>query len=265
VQFEQVIRLDPERHRAYDFMAQIYMAQEQEQQARQFLLRALAAHPNAGALMARLGILLLDAGEFIQASEYLEKAIRKDPDNAEAYYGLGQAHLRSGQSARGNTVLHYFELLQSNYKILLDLKTAMVLNPSDAMACFALGKVYGRIERYEAARQAYLAVLKIDPDHIDAQNNLGNIYLRQQRPHRAIEVFSVLLQADSTYVRAYNNLGYAYLATNQPQRAIATYEKAIAVDASYAQAHSSLGTLYMKQGRIPEAEEHRAIYEKLTR
>ena len=263
-QFQQVIRLDPQRHQAYDFIARMYMAQEKREEAQQLLQQALAAHPDASALLARLGVLLLDAGNPVQASEYLERAIREDPDHAEAYYSLGQAYLRTGLSDRGRAVLHYFELLQNNYRELLDLKTAIVLNPSDAAACFGLGKAYGRIGRYEAARQAYLAVLKIDPGHIDAQNNLGNIYLRQQRPHQAIQVFSALLQADSSYVRAYNNLGYAYLAINLPQRAIQTYKKAIAIDPKYAQAYSSLGALYMQQGKIAEARQQLAIYEELT-
>ena len=263
-QFQQVVRLDPQRHQAYDFMARMYMAQEQGDEAQQLLQQALAAHPDASALLARLGILLLDAGDPSQASEYLERAIGSDPDHAEAYYSLGQAYLRIGLSDKGHAVLRYFEFLQDNYQELLDLKTAIVLNPSDAAACFGLGKVYGRIGRYEAARQAYLAVLKIDSSHLDAQNNLGNIYLRQQRPHRAIEVFSALLQADSSYVRAYNNLGYAYLAINQPQRAIQTYKKAIAIDPQYAQAYSSLGALYMQQGKIAEAQQQLAIYEELT-
>ena len=263
-QFQQVIRLDPQRHQAYDFIARMYMAEEKREEAQQLLQQALAAHPDASALLARLGALLLDAGNPFQASEYLERAIREDPDHAEAYYSLGQAYLRTGLSDRGHAVLHYFELLQNNYRELLDLKTAIVLNPSDAAACFGLGKVYGRIGRYEAARQAYLAVLKIDPSHIDAQNNLGNIYLRQQRPHQAIEVFSALLQADSSYVRAYNNLGYAYLAINQPQRAIQMYKKAIAIDPQYAQAYSSLGSIYMQQGKIAEAQQQLAIYEELT-
>ena len=263
-QFQQVLRLDPQRHQAYDFIARMYMAEEKREEAQQLLQQALAAHPDASALLARLGVLLLDAGSPVQACEYLERAIREDPDHAEAYYSLGQAYLRIGLSDRGHAVLHYFELLQNNYRELLDLKTAIVLNPSDAAACFGLGKVYGRIGRYEAARQAYLAVLKIDPSHIDAQNNLGNIYLRQQRPHQAIEVFSALLQADSSYVRAYNNLGYAYLAIDQPQRAIQTYKKAIAIDPRYAQAYSSLGALYMQQGKIAEAQQQLTIYEELT-
>lgn len=262
--FRQVIGLDPQRHQAYDFIARMYMAQEKREEAQQLLQQALAAHPDASALLARLGILLLDAGNPVQASEHLERAIRSDPDHAEAHYSLGQAYLRIGLSDKGHAVLRYFEFLQDNYQELLDLKTAIVLNPSDATACFGLGKVYGRIGRYEAARQAYLAVLKIDPSHLDAQNNLGNIYLRQQRPHQAIQVFSALLQADSSYVRAYNNLGYAYLAINQPQRAIQTYKKAIAIDPQYAQAYSSLGSIYMQQGRISAAQEQLIIYEELT-
>ena len=262
--FQQVVRLDPQRYQAYDFMARMYMAEEKREEAQQLLQQALAAHPDESALLARLGILLLDVGDPIHASEYLERAIRSDPDHAEAYYSLGRAYLHIGLSNRGQAVLHYFELLQNNYRELLDLKTAIVLNPSDAAACFGLAKVYGRIGRYEAARQAYLAVLQINPSHLDAQNNLGNVYLRQQHPHQAIAVFSTLLQADSSYVRAYNNLGYAYLAINQPQRAIQTYKKAIAIDPKYAQAYSSLGALYMQQGKIAEAQQQLAIYEELT-
>jgi len=264
-QFQQVVRLDPQRHQAYDFMARIYIAQEKGEAAQQLLQQGLSVHPDASALLARLGILLLNVGEPVQASEYLERAIRSAPDHAEAYYNLGQAYLQNGLREQGQAVLGYFELLQSNYRELLDLKTALVLNPSDATACFGLGKVYGRIGRYEAARRAYRAVLQIDPSHRDAQNNLGNIYLRQQRPHQAIEVFSALLQADSSYVRAYNNLGYAYLAINQPQRAIQAYKKATEIDPRYAPAYSSLGAIYRQQGRIAEAQQQLAIYEELTR
>ena len=89
------------------------------EEAQQLLQQALAAHPDASALLARLGILLLNAGNPAQASEYLERAIREDPDHAEAYYSLGQAYLRIGLSDRGHAVLHYFELLQNNYRELL--------------------------------------------------------------------------------------------------------------------------------------------------
>ena len=142
-QFQQVVRLDPQRLQAYDFIARMYMAEEKGEEAQQLLQQALAAHPNASALLARLGILLLDAGSPAQASEYLERAIREAPDHAEAYYGLGQAYLRTGLSARGHAVLHYFELLQDNYQQLLDLKTAIVLNPSDAAAYFGLERCMG--------------------------------------------------------------------------------------------------------------------------
>ncbi|MBI2503783.1 MAG: tetratricopeptide repeat protein [Candidatus Latescibacteria bacterium] len=263
-ELRQVLQLDPGNGEALELEAQVYLQQKDGEAALRVLREGLARDSTDAALRARLGVLLFERGEVGEAATHLEAAIRANPDDAEAYYALGQACLRRGEAARGREVLRCFQLLQGNHQALLDHKTAIVLNPRDAEAYYNLGAVYSRIERYEAARQAYAAALQLNPRHRDALNNLGNVYLRRRQVEAAVGAYQQVIAIDPQYARAYNNLGNAYLLGGPPGPAIAAFEKAIQLDPRYARPHASLAQLYQQQGRRAEAEAELAAYRRLA-
>ncbi len=264
-QLSQALQLDQGNGEALEMQAQVYLQQKDGEAALQVLREGLGRDSTNAALRARLGVLLFEQGEVEEAATHLEAAIRANPDDAEVYYALGQACLRRGEAARGRQLLHYFQLLQDNHQALLDHKTAIVLNPSDAEAYYNLGAVYSRIERHEAARQAYAAALQLNPRHRDALNNLGNIYLRRRQVEAAIGAYQQVIAIDPRYARAYNNLGNAYMLAGPPEPAIAAFEKAIQLDPRYARPHASLAQLYQQQGRRAEAEAEQAAYRRLSK
>jgi tetratricopeptide (TPR) repeat protein len=263
-QLGQVLQLDPGNGEALELQAQVHLQQKNSGAALRALREGVARDSADAALRARLGVLLLERGEVDEAVAHLEAAIRANPDAAEAYYALGQACLRRGEAARGGGLLRNFQRLQSNHQALLDHKTAIVLNPRDAEAYYQLGAVYSRIERHEAARQAYAAALQLNPRHRDALNNLGNVYLRRHQVEAAIGAYQQAIAIDPLYARAYHNLGSAYLLAGPPGAAIAAFEKAIQLDPRYARPHASLAQLYQQQGRQAEAEAELAIYRRLA-
>ena len=263
-ELRQALQLDPGNGEALEMEAQVYLQQKDGEAALRVLREGVARDSTNATLRARLGVLLFERGEAAEAVTHLEAAIRANPDDAEAYYALGQACVRRGEAARGRELLRYFQLLQDNHQGLLDHKTAIVLNPSDAEAYYNLGAVYSRIERHEAARQAYAMALQLNPRHRDALNNLGNVYLRRGQVAAAIGAYQQVIGIDPQYARAYNNLGNAYLLAGSPEPAIAAFAKAIQLDPRYARPHSSLAKLYQQQGRHAEAEAELAAYRRLA-
>lgn len=263
-QLAQALELDPANGEALEMQAQVYLQQKDTPAALRVLREGLAHDSTNAALRGRLGVLLFEQGVVDEAVAHLEAAIRSNPDAAEVYYALGQACLRRGEAARGQQLLHYFQLLQDNHQALLDHKTAIVLNPSDAEAYYNLGAVYSRIERQEAARQAYAAALQLNPRHRDARNNLGNIYLRRRQVEAAIEAYQQVITIDPQYARAYNNLGNAYLLGGQAELAVQAFGRAIQLDPHYARPHASLAQLYQQQGRRADAAAEESAYRRLV-
>ena len=245
---EETLRLEPGILEAYDVIAQIHMLDGQAAAARDVVATGLQIDSTDAALRTRMGALQFSEGHEELSLVDLKRAIRDDPDNAEAYYLLGRTCIELGRQALGEAYLHCFRRLQDNYRPLLDYKTAIVLNPNGVQGFFDLGAVYSRIGRYEAARQAYAVALRIDPGHVDARNNLGNIFLRRGELDAAIDSYRQVIESDPGYAKAHNNLGYALVLAGNPGLAVAEFEKALSLDADYAQARLNLEKA-LRQGR----------------
>ena len=205
-----------------------------------WLRQGLQQAPDDARLRARLGVALVDEDSLRAALPHLTRAVELDADGEEARYHLGRLYLQLGMQASGEVSLRYFQSLQTHHTDMLDFKTAIVLNPDDARAYYALGAVYSRIGRLQAASQAYRVALRINPSHVDALNNLGNIHLRRREVQPALGVFRRLLALDSTYVRGHNNLGNAWMLAGDLQRAATSFQKALQLDPGYEPAHTAL-------------------------
>ena len=245
----EAIRQQPGILKAYDVIAQIHMLDGQVAAARDAVASGLRIDSTDAALRTRMGALQVSEGHGESALEELRRAIRDNPDNAEAYYLLGHTCIALGREPLGKAYLQCFRRLQENSRPLLDYKTAILLNPNGVQGFFDLGAVYSRIGRYEAARQAYTVALRIDPSHVDARNNLGNIYLRRGEIDAAIDSYRRAIETDSRYAKAHNNLGFALVLAGDPELAVAQFEKALSLDPEYTQARLNLEKVLSRQGK----------------
>jgi len=236
----EALRLQPGIPEAYDLIAQIHIAEGSPEETHRTLVAGLGIDSTAAALRTRLGALRFSEGQYSSAAGDLERAIRQNPDDEEAYYLLGHAWINLGHDLKGKAYLRCFRRLQEHHRDLLDHKTTILLNPNGVEGFYHLGAVYSRIDRFEAAQQAYAVALRIDPGHIDALNNMGNIYLRGGQVDAAIGAFQKVIERDPEYAKAYNNLGYAFLLAGDQERAVAQFEEAIRLDPDYAQARMNL-------------------------
>ncbi|MBC6479947.1 MAG: tetratricopeptide repeat protein [Hormoscilla sp. GM7CHS1pb] len=122
--------------------------------------------------------------------------------------------------------------------------------------------------RLNEARAVYLAMLKQQPELVEAMQMLGIIAYQTKEYDRAIGYFQQVISRKPDWPETYNNLGACFWEQGKIEQAIAAYKQAIAVKPDYFDAYDNLVVALEKQGKRLEAIEllirNGAAHEKLA-
>lgn len=114
-----------------------------------------------------------------QAAE-LEKILKDDPSNANAWVALGNI---------------YFDLNQ-NEKAIEAYKKGLELNSKQPDVWSDLGTVYFRLQQYDQSIEQFKKAIEINPKHAKAFYNLGVVYRTKGNIPLAIEYWEKFIQID---------------------------------------------------------------------
>ena len=167
-------------------------------------------------------------------------AAKKNPDAWLAYYNLGNARARAGDSRQA---IQYYE-------------KALQLRPDYADAHLNLGDAMLRVGNLGEAINQYEQTVQIEPGVADVHNNLGFALIQAGRVGEAIEHYEHALQIDPIFAAAHYNLGNAFLGKGWMKDAIAQYEQAVRIRPDDADAHNNLAFALGREGRIQAAIGH---------
>jgi len=104
------------------------------------------------------------------------------------------------------------------------------------------------LQEFAQAKNAYLEVIKLRENFLDAYKNLSVIYLRTKEEDKAIELSQkALLITQEDYI-FYYMIGTALLAKRQMSESIPYLEHALELNPEHAQVHNNLGTAYLTTG-----------------
>ncbi|MBN4049703.1 glycosyltransferase, partial [Bacteroidales bacterium AH-315-N07] len=129
-----------------------------------------------------------------KAIEYLQDAIKYDPNHEGAFYDLGLSYLQ----------------LNQNEKAVPYLQRAISIHPDNTSALYSIGYAYLKLNRLNEAIGSYKKAIEITPYYPDLHNYLGMAYLRTGDQDRAIQCFKNTLKMNSRHQRALQNLVLAY-------------------------------------------------------
>jgi len=189
--------------------------------------------------LSAIGLFHAGAEDYEKALSYLERAVKQDPNFADAYFLIGWCHDMLGK---------YNEAIESY-------KQAIRIKPDYAEAHFNLGGAYVSLGRYNEAIESYRQAIRIKPDYAEAHFNLGVAYRSLGRYNEAIESFKQAIRIKPDYAEAHFNLGVAYRSLGRYNEAIESFKQAIRIKPDYAEAHLGLGLAYVSLGRYNEAIE----------
>ena len=127
--------------------------------------------------------------------ELYKLALRVDPDDADAHFGLGDANLHFKD--RGSALEEYKKLKELDSE-LADKLFDLIYKEEEELE----GEDSDKIDSYKQA-------IRIDPDYADAHNNLGLAYHNLEMYEEAIESYKQAIRIDPDYADAHSNLGNA--------------------------------------------------------
>ncbi len=191
----------------------------------------------------------MEAKNYTEALNHLEKAIEKNPISLMASYNQGLCYLELARTSTQRGAMKSY--LNASERAFL---RAQSLNPDLLVTYFKLGKVALIQKNFDGAKHYYVSALEIDPENAVLHFNLAGVYDEQHDYDEAILHYKRAIEIDGHFIYAYNNLGLIYEASQKLDLAESVYRQALEKDQKYNYARLNLGNLYAEQGRFREAK-----------
>jgi tetratricopeptide (TPR) repeat protein len=216
--FERAIALDPKFVLAYAGMAQAWWRKydlgrtpESIDTALDNASRALALNDTLPAVHITMGMIRAGKGQYGLAEQEMQRALKLDPFNADAYRELAAAYDAMGRTADAERTF----------------RKAVELRRDDWWSVKQLGVFYFNKGRYAEAERCFREVIKLTPDSAKAYSNLGAALLKKGDYDGAAAALerSVSIEPNAN---GYSNLGSVYYYYGgRYADAAALYEKAV--------------------------------------
>lgn len=303
--FEELAKTAPDYEPAYCHRIAILARLGRHEEAEEMFYLAQQITEECPHAFVHMGESLYERGEYTRAIYCWSRALRLDPRYANAKRRIGDAYRKRGdrESARQYYLAQYRED-PGNTSLLCDLGDLLVemndldaaamkftqvieLNPQDARAHVALGRIAARRGRFADAVKALEAAAAIDnehpgvcrdlgtalfhekrfpearryledavlqaPDDADALLALGNCLLALGRPEDAEEHFHNLNDLCPDNPAVHHNLGVCSFRQNRLLEGIAHCEAALRIDPHYVLSLRKLSRAYLQVGRWNDA------------
>ena len=212
-------------------------------------------------------------GYYDQAEASFQLALKDDPSNAEALYGLGSVYLKQEKNNEARESFERTVKLKTNYpktltnawnnlgilaaregkmpEAISDFQEALRLDPEHVVALDNLGAAYRQLQNWDEARKTLERALKVKPDDPEANYSLGMVFAQNDDTERAYQFLRRALQFRPDYPEALNNLGILYLRTQRVDEAVASFEECIRVAPAFSRCYMDLAQVYALEG-MPE-------------
>jgi tetratricopeptide (TPR) repeat protein len=159
-------------------LGECYMETGQEELAREMLSRSLNLHRDDYTSLQALGLLALQRGEFTQAADYFERAIKGGGNLSSNYANLGLALRKLGRWAEAEKAL-----LRS-----------LEIDPQKVEALINLGHLCKENKNNDKALEYFKKALTLNPRMMDVRLALSDIYFRLQELEELVGQCDALLQ-----------------------------------------------------------------------
>jgi tetratricopeptide (TPR) repeat protein len=138
-------------------------------------------------------------------------------------------------------------------------QSASSLSPQNEIASPAVARLlalalqHHQTGRLADAERLYLAMLRVDPEHFDAQHLLGVLRYQQGRNTEALELIAAALVTNPNAALALSNLGNVHGKLGCHQEALASYDRALTIKPDYPEALNNRGNALRQLKRHDEA------------
>ena len=200
-------------------------------------LASILSRPDQWDSHYNLGNYYLDRGDFKQAVDSYETALKMEPRGVLAMVNEAMAYARMGENPKAENAL----------------QNALKIAPDNAAANFNMGLLKAEANDPRAAEEFLKAALKGDPQMAQAAYNLG-VIISKNNINEAVAFLQKAVELRPNEPKYLYTLAFYQMNRGDVAEAISGLECIISSHPDYADAYILLGNLYEKQGKNIAAE-----------
>ena len=215
-----------------------YLFSEQTPKAKAFFLEAIKYNPQNAIAYFGLGEVFTDTDERDEAIASYEKALAGDKKLTEIYLPLGILYFQKGEIAKADNILSKAEA------------SKIETSESDVL----LGAIRSSQNRMPEALDALNRAQQLDPSNAEAFYYKGDILLRQGNQAAALNEFQKAIALKPAYFEAFRASGQANLELKKYPEAVTAYKSATRIRNDNAETYAGLAEAYRYTGNFADAE-----------
>jgi choline-sulfatase len=206
---DQIEQKDPQMYVVPFMRGESAVRQEKWREASVAFQKCLQLNPSFDQAMTGLANALFRLGNVDEATSWLEKALKYNPQNYRAWYELGSLKAKTDKPAA-----------------LAAYEKAVSIQPNFAPGWREQGILQAQQQDYPAAAKALSKAEELGLRDAKLLNFLGIAYSRTGRQQQAITAYQNALQVDPQLAEAHLNLAYAYEQVQKSTEARREYREA---------------------------------------
>lgn len=258
---KRAIAMDSTNATYYITMVDVYFSQNNTRLAKDLLLRVEQKFPDNVEALLKLSELFYLVRQYQKAIDYVNKALKIDPNLARGYYQKGSIYRESGDTAKAISSLEtaieqdnkfedaFYDIgiiyaARKNPIALEYYESVIRVNPYNENVQYARAKLLQDIGRTDDAIKEYETILTKNKSCDNCCYNIGAIYLEVKKDNKkALEYFTKAIEINPNYVEAYFARGYTYSKLKDKESAKADYNACLKIQPNYDAAVQGLNEL----------------------
>ena len=197
------------------------------------------AQPGLKGLAHEFGAAYYKKGDYIQAINFLKKALQEDSQDNESTQLLGISYYLSGNPS---AAIPFLEKVQAWFP------------RANVDAAYILGECFIQTKDYAHARQAFASMFDVPQDSAGAYLLTARMLFRQEFGPIALEYAQKAAAIDPKLSGSHFLLGEIHLFQSQVAEAITDFKQELAIDPANAAAYYKLADAYSRALKFDDAE-----------
>lgn len=257
VDMQKAITLDSMNADFYHLLADIYLDYFKSHLAIKTLERAIELFPERIPTLLKLSEFQLITKLHPESMKTIDKILKIDPQNAEAFFMFGMNFKESGDTARAiNSFQSAVEIdpdlidawislgklqaSQGNKIAAQYFDNALRIAPENPTAIHAKADYLRDQNDLTGAIEMYKKIATVDPQYETSYYNAGLLYMELDSFAQAYQQFDLTLKTSPLHIRAYFYRGLAAELTGDFAQAKADYQQALKLAPGYERAEQAL-------------------------
>lgn len=270
--YERVLEKYPDKVELYYDLGDLYLKTKADNSKNVSLFeRALSKNPDNDTLALYLGDSYYNSGNFEQAANNYQKAVKINKNNVDAYGKL--ISLFWDKSDNDNVIKVSNEAIKNNPDYAMGylwigssylrqnkiddsinvIKKAIKAKPDFVLGYNSLGIAYKAQKKYDLAIEQFTKATELNPNYQEAFLNIGDSYAQKGDYTQAEKAYNQILVNEPYNEAVYFALGNLYTESKNYDKSVKSFEKAILLNPKSLDSRNNLGNVYLKQNKLDDA------------